>query len=60
MSSKTLGTIITIIGIIILAAFAFADLIGIGQNPDEIGYKQLIGVVVGALVIVLGVYISRR
>ena len=60
MSSKSLGTIITIIGIIILAVFALADLIGIGQAPDQIGYRQLIGIVIGALVIVLGIYVSRR
>ena len=60
MSSKTLGRIVTAVGFIILAVFALADLIGLGQSPDEIGFRQLIGVVVGALVIALGFYISRR
>ncbi|HET6445546.1 MAG TPA: hypothetical protein VFI27_13300 [candidate division Zixibacteria bacterium] len=60
MTSKSAGRIITIIGVIILGVFAFADLLGIGQTPDEIGYRQLIGVVVGALVVVLGSYVSRR
>lgn len=60
MSKKTLGIVVTIIGIIILLVFALADVIGIGQTPDKIGSQQLIGVAIGALVIVLGVYISRR
>ena len=60
MSGKTLGRIVTTIGFIILALFALADLIGIGQSPDEIGFRQLLGVVAGALVIALGFYISRR
>ena len=60
MSSKTLARIVTIVGFLILAVFALADLIGLGQSPDEIGFRQLIGVVVGALVIALGFYISRR
>ena len=60
MSGKTFGRIVTTIGFIILAVFALADLIGLGQSPDEIGFRQLLGVVVGALVIALGFYISRR
>jgi len=60
MSRKTFGRIVTGVGSVILAVFALADLIGLGQSPDEIGYQQLIGVVVGALVIALGFYISRR
>jgi sulfite exporter TauE/SafE len=60
MSSKTLGRIVTTVGFIILTVFALADLIGLGQSPDEIGFRQLAGVVVGALVIALGFYISRR
>jgi predicted transporter len=60
MSRKTFGRIVTAVGFVILAVFALADLIGLGESPDEIGYQQLIGVVVGALVISLGFYISRR
>ena len=60
MTRKSGGRIITIIGIIILGAFAFADLLGIGQTPDEIGYRQLVGVLVGALLVALGSYVSRR
>ena len=50
----------SIVGAIILVVFAFADLLGLGQSPDEIGYRQLLGVVAGALVMTLGFYISRR
>jgi hypothetical protein len=60
MSSKSLGRIITSIGVIILVIFALADLLGIGRTPNQIGYQQLIGVVIGALVIVLGAFVSRK
>jgi sulfite exporter TauE/SafE len=60
MSYTTLGRIVSVLGIIIFVTFALADMIGLGQSPDEIGYRQLLGVIAGALVISLGVYISRR
>ena len=60
MSVKTAGRIISAFGSIMLALFAMADLIGLGQSPDEIGYRQLIGVIVSALIIALGFYITRR
>ena len=50
---------ITAVGVIMLALFAMADLIGLGQSPDVIGYRQLLGVIAGALVIALGFYIGR-
>ena len=59
MSRKTISRMITAVGVIMLALFAMADLIGLGQSPDVIGYRQLLGVIAGALVIALGFYLGR-
>ena len=60
MSSKNAGALIAGIGLVILVVFALADLIGIGQTTDKIGYIQIIGVVVGALIFMAGVALYRR
>jgi hypothetical protein len=60
MSNRTIGTIVSILGIVVLLVFALADVFGIGQTPDQIGWRQLIGVIAGALLFALGVYLTRR
>jgi uncharacterized membrane protein len=60
MSNKTLGTLVSVLGAIVLLLFALADIVGIGQTPNQIGYRQLLGVIAGALIFAAGVYISRR
>ncbi len=60
MSNKTLGTLVSVLGAIVLLLFALADIVGIGQTPNQIGYRQLLGVIAGALIFTAGVYISRR
>jgi hypothetical protein len=47
------------VGAVVVLVAAFADQIGIG-NSDTFGWKQIAGVVVGALIIVLGWFIAMR
>lgn len=42
-----LGNSLIVIGVILVAVFALADPLNIGQAPG-FGWKQLVGVVVGA------------
>lgn len=60
MSNRTLGFIISVIGVVVLIVFALADVFGIGQSPNQIGYRQIIGAIAGALIFIVGIYLSRR
>lgn len=59
MSRKSLGAAVTAIGVIVVAIAALADQIGIG-NEDAFGWKQIAGVVVGAVVAVSGIITATR
>lgn len=55
MSRKTIGMILLVAGVIIALAFGFADVIGIGRSdPGIFGWQQLLGLLVGAAVGVIG------
>ena len=55
MSKKTLGIILIILGVLLAIVSLAADVIGIG-NGMGIGWKQILGAVVGVLVAVGGVW----
>jgi hypothetical protein len=57
MSRRSFGFAIAAIGIVVLAVAALADQIGIGE-ADEFGWKQIVGVVVGVAIVVLGIIIA--
>ncbi len=59
MQRKTLGSLLIGIGIIVLLVSLFADVIGIGGHPG-LGYKQIIGIVIGIGIAILGWFIPRR
>jgi hypothetical protein len=52
-NQKTIGTILLIVGVILLIASLTADMIGIGGVPG-FGYKQIVGTVVGVIAAVIG------
>ncbi len=54
MPQKTLGTILMVVGIAIIALSLLADVIGIGGGHPGIGVKQILGAVVGLIVVVVG------
>jgi len=60
MSKKTLGITVVILGFLIFMVFILADVIGASQSANRFGYKQIIGVIVGLLILVVGVVIYWR
>lgn len=54
MSNKTLGTILLIVGILVALIFALADVIGIGSYPGGFGWAQIVGLIVGLVLAVVG------
>ncbi len=59
-STKILGIAIIIVGVIALVICLLADVIGIGGQGDVFGYKQIIGIAVGAVVFVVGIVLLFR
>jgi len=59
MQSPALAKTLLIVGILIVLIAALADPLGLGRSPG-FGWKQTLGVIVGALVIVAGLYLRRR
>ncbi len=59
MDKKTLGYALLIGGIVLAAIFLTADMTGLGEGL-EFGYKQIIGTVVGAIAIVVGLVLAFK
>ncbi len=53
------GTILLIVGIIVLVLSAAADVIGLGVSLGQFGYRQIIGVIVGVIVAAVGLFLTR-
>lgn len=60
MSRRSLGFVVTAVGVIVVVVAAFADPIGIGGAEDTFGWKQTIGIVLGAVLVVLGIILAVR
>jgi len=53
MSKKTIGLVLVIVGVVILAVALLADTIGIGGSPG-FGYRQLLMAGAGIIVALVG------
>ena len=60
MSQRTLGGGLILVGILIAAASLLADALGIGAQAGVLGWKQILGAVVGAAICVAGVFVFVR
>ena len=56
---KVIGTIVLVVGIVLLIISAAADILGIGKNPT-FGYAQIAGVIVGAVAAIAGFALLLR
>lgn len=56
---KTAGIVLLVIGIVVLLLSLLADVIGIGGSP-VFGYRQIVGVIVGAIVAVVGLVLTLK
>ena len=59
MRKKGLSLILIGVGIILLLVSLLADVVGIGGYPG-IGFKQIIGAVVGAVIAIIGFRMLRK
>jgi hypothetical protein len=59
MNNPMLAWVLIGIGAILVLIALFADPLGLGKSPG-FGWRQTLGVVVGALVVLAGVYLRRR
>ena len=59
MDSPMLARVAIIVGALLVLISLFADPLGLGRSPG-FGWIQTLGVVVGALVILVGVYLWWR
>jgi hypothetical protein len=59
MSNKTIGYALIILGVVVLVISLAADALGIG-NVTGIGWKQILGAVVGAVIALGGVWLALR
>ena len=58
-SQKPIGIVFILLGIIIFILALSADFIGIGEGLG-FGYKQISGLIVGAIAIIAGVYLKQK
>lgn len=59
-NNKTIGIVLLIVGIAIFALSLIADSIGIGHGHARFGYKQILGIIVGVIVTVVGSVLTLR
>ena len=59
MNKKIAAYILIAVGILALLVSLGADVIGLGADPLNFGWKQILGSVVGVVVIVAGVFLFR-
>lgn len=55
---RTIGLVLLIVGIVVLIVSVAADAIGLGGSPG-FGYKQIVGVAVGAIAAIAGAIVMR-
>lgn len=59
MDSPVLARVAMVVGAVLVLISTFADLLGLGRSPG-FGWGQILGVVVGALVMLAGGYLWWR
>lgn len=60
MNRTLLGGLLVTVGAVVLILSALADPIGLGSGGTAFGWKQTVGVVVGAIVVALGGVVFLR
>ncbi len=59
MNSPILARVVIVVGALLVLIALFADPLGLGRSPG-FGWRQTLGVVVGALILLGGLYLRRR
>jgi hypothetical protein len=59
MQNPAFSWIVMAVGVVLVLISGFAYPLGLGQHPD-FGWKKLLGVVIGVLIVITGIYLRRR
>jgi hypothetical protein len=60
MSKKRIGQVVIVIGAVVAILSLAANPLGIGSNPNEFGWLQTLGSVLGILTVAAGIWLSQR
>ena len=60
MSTKSIGFALIVLGVIVLVVSLLADVIGVGQYPSVIGWRQYLGAAIGFIIAVVGAVLAMR
>lgn len=58
MGGKTAGIVLLVVGVVVLLLFLLADVLGFGS--PGFGLQQIGGTIVGAIVAVVGLVLTRK
>jgi hypothetical protein len=59
MDRKLLPALVAIVGVLIIVVSALAEPLGLGSEGGKFGWKQILGIVIGALVVAAGMILRR-
>jgi len=59
MTRRAIGIALTVVGLLVGLLSVLADVIGLGGTPGY-GRGQIVGTIVGAAILIVGVLLSRR
>jgi len=57
---RILAITFIVLGVVLAAASALADQIGVGASTSSFGWKQLLGLVVGIVLVIAGIILLRQ
>jgi hypothetical protein len=60
MDNPMLAWLVIGLGVVLVLISLFADPLGLGRHPGGFGWKQDLALIIGAAVIMVGVYLLRR
>ena len=60
VSGKSLGVLFAVLGLGLLAVSLLADRLGVGAMPGVIGWKQILGALLGLFLMAGGVLLALR
>lgn len=60
MLDKTIGLVLMVIGVLVIIISLLADLFGLGPDQSRIGELQILGAILGLILIGFGVVVQRK
>jgi uncharacterized membrane protein len=60
MDWKPVGLVLIVVGAIGLVLSLTANLLGIGSDPSNFGWLQILGTVLGVVIVAVGLWLSLR